>query len=119
VGENHADAWLFVDGKQAAHFPKLRRADGLQNIDFKLPPTSRFLTLVATDGGNGFSMEQIGFGDPFVIVAIPSELAVEDCKRLTDLHTKPLGSPRASSHLGHHPSFSESLPIRLYLKFGC
>ena len=53
VGGHHADAWVFVDGKQTAHFPKLKREHGLQNIEIELPPSSRFLTLVATDGGNG------------------------------------------------------------------
>jgi NPCBM/NEW2 domain len=78
IGANEADAWVFVDGKQAAHFPKLKRADGLQNVDVQLPATSRFLTLIATDGGNGIGMDQIGFGDPLVKVASPPEFSSQD-----------------------------------------
>lgn len=90
AGGHHADVWVFIDGKQAAHFQKLRRDDGLQNVEIELPPSSRFLTLVATDGGNGFSMDQIGFGDPTVKLAVPAKLSSNDRERLTELRTQRL-----------------------------
>lgn len=88
VGGHYADAWVFVDGKQNAHFPKLKRDDGLQNVDIELPASSRFLTLVATDGGNGFSMDQIGFGNPVVRLSVPAKLTVDDRQRLTELRAR-------------------------------
>ena len=63
-GSNVADAWVFLDGKRVAEFRKLKRDDGLQAIDVNIPTKSKFLTLLATDGGNGYGMDQIGFGDP-------------------------------------------------------
>lgn len=61
-----ADAWVFVDGKKAVEFRKLMRADGLKMIDLVLPEKARFLTLMATAGGNGIGMDQIAFGNPIV-----------------------------------------------------
>ncbi len=90
VGEYYADAWVFVDGKQVKHFPKLRRDDGLQNVEIELPTTSRFLTLVATDGGNGFSMDQIGFGDPTVKLAVPKEMTNNDREQIDQLRKQRL-----------------------------
>ncbi len=59
-----ADVWIFVDNEKVAAFHKLKRADNLKNIEIPLPSHAQFLTLVSTDGGNGFIMDQIGFGNP-------------------------------------------------------
>ncbi len=105
TGAHHADAWVFVDGKQTAHFPELKREHGLQNIDVELPPTSRFLTLVATDGGNGFSMDQIGFGDPVVRHSVPAELTGNDRERLAELRTQRMVIDAKLESLGPPPKF--------------
>lgn len=60
----YADARILLDGKILFEHRKLKRADGLQDISLNLPPSARFLTLLSTDGGNGISMDQIGFGEP-------------------------------------------------------
>ena len=85
IGNYFADAWVFVDGNRVAHYSKLGREDGLQTIDVPLPAAARFLTLVATDGGNGYSMDQIGFGNPRITFALPAELSEEDLARLGEL----------------------------------
>ncbi|MFT5523647.1 MAG: hypothetical protein ACI9HK_001595 [Pirellulaceae bacterium] len=59
-----ADALIFLDGKKTVDFVKLKRSDGLQSVDLLIPVNVRFLTLMATDGGNGISMDQVGFGSP-------------------------------------------------------
>lgn len=59
-----ADARILVDGKIVAEFFKLKRSDGLRAISIPLPIGTRFLTLLATDGGNDISMDQIGFDSP-------------------------------------------------------
>ncbi|HUG69419.1 MAG TPA: DUF1553 domain-containing protein [Pirellulaceae bacterium] len=105
VGGHYADAWVFVDGKQVAHFPKLRRDDGLQNIEIELPPSSRFLTLVATDGGNGFSMDQIGFGDPIVKLDVAAELTSEERERHAELRRERLEVMAKLDALGPPPKF--------------
>lgn len=88
VGSHFADAWVFVDGRNVAEFRKLRRVDGLKEIDIELPADSRFLTLVSTDGGNGYGMDQIGFGDPVIRLAAPANLTEESFQRLAKLRTQ-------------------------------
>lgn len=105
VGGHRADAWVFVDGKQTAHFPKLKRDDGLQNVEIDLPPSSRFLTLIATDGGNGFSMDQIGFGDPAVRLSVPAKLTVDDRQRLAELRAQRMEIDAKFESLGPPPKF--------------
>ena len=83
-GNAFADAWVLVDGKVVAEFRKLKRADGLQPIDLLLPTTARFLTLMSTDGGNGISMDQVGFGTPR-IVGEGSGLTAEERARVAGL----------------------------------
>ena len=62
AGGNHrASAWVVVDGKIEESFKKINRADGLQTIDLAISADSQFLTLISTDGENGYSMDQVGF----------------------------------------------------------
>jgi mono/diheme cytochrome c family protein len=79
-----ADARVFVDGEKVGEFMKLRRADGLRTIDILIPETKKFLTLMATDGGNAISMDQIGFGNP-KLSAAGDELTVTQKERLASL----------------------------------
>ncbi|MDA1006391.1 MAG: DUF1553 domain-containing protein, partial [Verrucomicrobia bacterium] len=79
-----ADARVFLDGKTVAEFRKLKRADGLQRIDIPLPEEARFLTLMSTDGGNGISMDQIGFGNP-VVSSDAIKLSPADIEHLDNL----------------------------------
>jgi hypothetical protein len=65
--KSYADAWIYLDGKKVFERRKLKRADGLQPINLQLPADARFLTLMATAGGNGIGMDQIGFGNPTIM----------------------------------------------------
>jgi mono/diheme cytochrome c family protein len=105
VGGYHADAWVFVDGRQTAHFPKLKREHGLQKVEIELPPLARFLTLVATDGGNGFSMDQVGFGDPSVTRSVHEELNLNDSLRLAELRAQRMKIDTKLESLGPPPTF--------------
>ena len=105
VGNNVADAWVFVDGRKVAEFRKLRRDDGLQEIDVELPASARFLTLVSTDGGNGYSMDQIGFGDPHVKLASPRALTDESRKRLATIKAQREQIEKDLEQLGPPPRF--------------
>jgi hypothetical protein len=105
VGENYADAWVFIDGRKVADFRKLRREDGLQELRIDLPQSARFLTLVSTDGGNGFGMDQICFGDPRVTLSSPPVLTDADRERLAEVR-KLRGSIEAELDvLGSPPRF--------------
>ena len=63
AGDYHADVWILLDGKTAVEFRHPSRHQGLKHVDLEVPTSNRFLTLIATDGGNGYSHDQIGFGD--------------------------------------------------------
>ena len=105
VGNNFADAWVFVDGRKVAEFPKLRRADGLQEIDVELPASARFLTLVSTDGGNGYGMDQIGFGDPQIKLSAPLTLTDETRNRLAEIKVQREQVEKDLAKLGPPPRF--------------
>ncbi len=58
-----ADARVFVDG--ALVFERIRMGpDDHGSLAIDLPPERRFLTLMATDGGDGIGHDQVFFGDP-------------------------------------------------------
>lgn len=105
VGSHFADAWIFVDGRRVAEFRKLKRADGLQEIDIELPASARFLTLVSTDGGNGYGMDQIGFGDPQLKPAVSPSLTDAARRRLTELKHQRDQVSRDLEILGPPPRF--------------
>jgi mono/diheme cytochrome c family protein len=62
TAEAGADFFVFIDGEPAAQ-GRIGFDDGGIPLDIPLPPTARFLTLVATDAGNSIGMDQIFFGD--------------------------------------------------------
>ena len=84
-GANYADARLYLDGKKELEFVKLGRKDGLKGIDLVLPETARFLTLIATDGRDGFGHDQVGFGDPWIQPHPPRNVSGDERERLTRL----------------------------------
>jgi cytochrome c553 len=57
-----ADYFVFVDGALEAR-GRIGFDDGGTPLDISLPPGAKFLTLVATDAGNGIGMDQVFFGD--------------------------------------------------------
>jgi hypothetical protein len=58
-----ADIWVLVDGKPRFQRWQINNASGVFRILIPLAENNRFLTLVATDGGNGVSHDWIIFGD--------------------------------------------------------
>lgn len=121
-GNNFADAWIFVDGQNVAEFKKLMRADGLQKIDIALPASALFLTLVSTDGRNGYGMDQVGFGDPQVKLSPPLVLTNEARQRLTEINSQREQIENELKALGPPPRFygvvsEKSIPeIRLLIR---
>ena len=69
--EAGADYFVFVDGSLEAK-GRIGFDDGGTPLDISLPPGARFLTLVATDGGNGIGMDQVFFGDARIEGSPPS-----------------------------------------------
>ncbi|MEX1223527.1 MAG: DUF1549 domain-containing protein, partial [Pirellulales bacterium] len=67
AGAFSADVWVLVDGEVRLEKRGLKRDDDPLRIDIELPPETRFLTLIATDGGNDVSHDQVFFGDAVLI----------------------------------------------------
>jgi len=78
--EAGADYFVFVDGSLLAQ-ERLGFDDGGTPLDISLPVGAKFLTLVATDAGNGIGMDQIFFGDARIEADAPS-LDVAGTERL-------------------------------------
>jgi hypothetical protein len=104
-GGNRADAWVFLDGKQIAVYPQLTRDQGLQDVNLELPVDARFLTLISTDGGNGYGHDQVGFGDPKLKPAVPTTLNEEDRLRLRSLRQERTTVQGRLSSLSPTPKF--------------
>ncbi|WP_197356220.1 DUF1553 domain-containing protein [Aureliella helgolandensis] len=85
AGDNRADAYVYVDGERVAHFPQLKRQDGLRVIDILLPASAEYLTLISTDGQNGYSHDQIGFGDARLRPTSPAQPTPQAQERLSEL----------------------------------
>ncbi|MFP6904675.1 MAG: DUF1553 domain-containing protein, partial [Verrucomicrobiota bacterium] len=105
VGAYRADAWAFVDGKQVVAHPHLKREHGLQQVDVALPETAGFLTLVSTDGENGYSHDQLGWGDPKLKADPPLNSTEADRKQLAELRKEKEVVDAAFAALGAPPKF--------------
>jgi hypothetical protein len=60
----YADIWVFVDRELKYRRRQINASHGVFDIQLPLGDKDRFLTLVATDGGDGGSCDWIMFGDP-------------------------------------------------------
>ena len=60
----YADVWVLVDGQVRFRRREINGCSGAFPVAFAIDPKDRFLTLVATDGGNGLWWDWIMFGDP-------------------------------------------------------
>lgn len=62
-GSSKADFAVYVDGEKKEGRERIGRKDGVFSISLMLPAAARFLTLMATDGGDGLGNDQICFAD--------------------------------------------------------
>ncbi len=70
-----AEFRILVDGDLRAE-GKIGREDA-SAVEFEIGTESRFLTLISTDGGNGYGHDQISFGDPWLTVQRPENETAE------------------------------------------
>lgn len=105
VGNNHADAWIFLDGKLVFSAKMLARKDGPKPFRITIQPDARFLTLVSTDGGNGYSMDQIGFCDARIRFAKPRSLTRSQQRELVELEREREQLQSQLRHLGEPTKF--------------
>lgn len=104
-GAFQADVRVFVDGQEVARHLHLKRDAGLQQLDIALPQSARFLTLVVTDGGNGYSHDQVGFGDPRLKSALPQQREPAQERALAELRTQRKEVETQLKTLGPPPRF--------------
>ena len=71
-----ADFWVFLDGKLRFSRTDVNSLDGELSMDIALVPASRFLTLAATDAGNGVEFDWTIFGDPHLEIRSTNEPAI-------------------------------------------
>jgi len=60
-----ADVSVYLDAKLVLQRTKMTK-NAVVPIDLELPRTARFLTLMATDGGDGIGSDLLFFGDPLL-----------------------------------------------------
>jgi Protein of unknown function (DUF1553)/Protein of unknown function (DUF1549)/Planctomycete cytochrome C/NPCBM/NEW2 domain len=69
---------VYVDGEAKFERKNIGRDDGGIAVEIMLPATARFLTLMATDGGNGISHDQICFADAWLTPAQRPPMSEQD-----------------------------------------
>jgi hypothetical protein len=77
----------FVDGQPRFRREQITTNDGELSILVPLDGRNRFLTLVATDGGDGLALDTVVFGDPV--------LTLERC---SDASERPIATSGESKH---------------------
>ena len=60
----YADLWVLVDGQSRFRRGRSTACNGAFPVSVPFDENDRFLTLAATDGGNGIVADWILFGDP-------------------------------------------------------
>ncbi len=86
--KNGASFFVYVDGELKTNQKNIGRDDGGIAVDISLPTTARFLTLMATDGGNGIGHDQICFADAWLIAAVPPPMSEADKAELARLQQR-------------------------------
>ena len=104
-GNFRASAWVVIDGKIEESFKNITRTDGLQAIDLAISADSQFLTLISTDGENGYSMDQVGFGNPVISPSSPKEVKPEELARIEELRNSARKLRAQVEKLGSPPKF--------------
>lgn len=84
--EPSAEYWVFLDGECQA-YQRIGRNDA-ELMEFTVANNVRFLTLISTDGGNGYGHDQICFGDPRLKPLKFREMTEEQRRRLQVLQVK-------------------------------
>ena len=106
--EPSAEFRVLLDANLKAH-KKIGRNDAVP-IEFEIPKATRFLTFISTDGGNGYSHDQISFGDPRLVPAKPKDLTDKDIDQLSKLRKKQGRLKKELTDLGEPPKFYGVIP---------
>jgi hypothetical protein len=83
-----ASIFVYVDGELKIERLAIGRSNGPIAVEISLPATARFLTLMATDNGNGIGHDQVGFADAQISAAQPTTLSESERAERTQLETR-------------------------------
>ena len=86
--KNGASFAVYVDGDLKHERKGIGRDDGGSAVTLPLPATAQFLTLMATDGGNGIGHDQICFADAWLLPAQPAPMTDTDRAELARLQVR-------------------------------
>ena len=86
--ETSAAVRVLVDGELIFLNERLTPKSGRVYVNVTLPESARFITLMATDGGDGISHDQVFFGDPRIAPATPPVLTAEQKSELETQKSK-------------------------------
>lgn len=79
-----ASVFVYLDGQLVSSFENIGRDDGVLSLSFPIAEENRFLTLMATDSGNGISHDQICFIDPVLESESTTESGDPEKTRIAD-----------------------------------
>lgn len=65
-----ADVFVLVDGEEKFSKTEFDQNGVALNVDIPLTESNRFLTLMATDGGDSIAVDWVGFAEPYVLLEI-------------------------------------------------
>lgn len=78
-----ASLFIYIDGKRVWAKEGLGRHDGLADVAVPIPQEAQWLTLVATDHGNGIGHDQICLAD--ASLSVPRTLSEQETAELADI----------------------------------
>ena len=101
--EPSAEFRVLLDGQLRAQ-GRIGRKDVVE-VDLTIADTDRFLTLISTDGGNGYGHDQISFGDPQLQLVGRNEQSADVERELARLRAEQEVVAEALRSLGEPPAF--------------
>lgn len=104
-GSSTADFAVYVDGVKQAGRDRIGRKDGLFPVSLDLALTARFLTLMATDGGDGLGHDQVCFADARLEPLKPKAGKPEEAEKLARLSAEEKRLEAALQGLPQPPKF--------------
>lgn len=96
-----AEFRILLDGQLRAS-GRIGRNDAIP-VDIDIPSTTRFLTFLATDGGDGYAHDQVSFGDPRLDVTEAAPRSPDEREQLTHMRSELQRLTRERQELGEPP----------------
>ena len=80
--EGLADIWVLIDGRTCFQRRETGRSNAAFRVAVPISKSDRFLTLMTTDGGDGFNWDWVVFGDPWLELSAVQTKSAQESERL-------------------------------------